>query len=312
MNLVAPATLLHPPDPSPRANRTHKEPLRLSHPLPSRRPDGTGWSPFPYSRRPLYDPGWTGLSGPPCGAPATRAKGLRRALETSILANILCRRACTFRNRYWKQLTDELGPERSARKLVDRERPRARGGWPLGWSEGFFEHLRRGGRSDGVGRRRDVGDNPSLAALKGAEAAVKYILDTNAVSALMAGDEAFIGRLKKQSKNDVYVPQPVLSEIAYGIERLPKSKRRESLQERYELIRSELQRVEWTDKVKALGSVSSRQYWRRRGNGFQDFDAAIAAHAHEPDAILVTANTDDMVRIPELPLRNWSEKSSTR
>lgn len=140
---------------------------------------------------------------------------------------------------------------------------------------------------------------------------MKYILDTNAVSALMAGDETVIGRLKAQSKSDVYVPQPVLSEIAYGIERLPKSKRRESLQERYELIRSELQRVEWTDKVSARFGVI-KAVLEKKGQRIEDFDAAIAAHAHEPDAILVTANTDDMVRIPGLLIENWLEKSSSR
>ena len=117
--------------------------------------------------------------------------------------------------------------------------------------------------------------------------------------------------MKKQSKSDVYVPQPVLSEIAYGIERLPKSKRRESLQERYALIRSELQRVEWTDKVSARFGVI-KAVLEKKGQRIEDFDAAIAAHVHEPDAILVTANTDDMVRIPGLLIENWLEKSSTR
>lgn len=99
---------------------------------------------------------------------------------------------------------------------------------------------------------------------------MKYILDTNAVSALMKGEEPIIQRLKKESKNDVYVPQPVLSEIAYGIERLPKSKRRESLQERSELIRSELQRIEWTDDVSARFGVIKATL-EKRGQRIEDF-----------------------------------------
>ena len=54
---------------------------------------------------------------------------------------------------------------------------------------------------------------------------MKYILDTNAVSALMKGDAQIIERLKRVGKQDVGVPQPVLAEIAYGIERLPRSRR---------------------------------------------------------------------------------------
>ena len=60
---------------------------------------------------------------------------------------------------------------------------------------------------------------------------MKLVLDTNAVSALMKGDSGIVERLKQRSKGEVSVPQPVLAEIAYGIERLPKSKRKEALQE---------------------------------------------------------------------------------
>jgi predicted nucleic acid-binding protein len=60
----------------------------------------------------------------------------------------------------------------------------------------------------------------------------------------MKGDGAVLDRIKALSKSDVFVPQPVLAEIAYGIERLPRSKRRESLQDRFELVRAELQRIE--------------------------------------------------------------------
>ncbi len=140
---------------------------------------------------------------------------------------------------------------------------------------------------------------------------MKYILDTNAVSALMKGEEPIIQRLKKESKNDVYVPQPVLSEIAYGIERLPKSKRRESLQERFELIRSELQRIEWTDDVSARFGVIKATL-EKKGQRIEDFDAAIAAHAHALDAVLVTANMDDMVRVPGLLVEDWSKKPANR
>jgi len=140
---------------------------------------------------------------------------------------------------------------------------------------------------------------------------VKYILDTNTVSALMKGEESVLRRLKKESKSDIYVPQPVVSEIAYGIERLPKSRRRDSLQERFDLIRSELQRIEWTDEVSARFGVIKAAL-EKRGQRIEDFDAAIAAHAHAPDAVLVTANMDDMVRIPGLVVEHWSEKQSIR
>jgi len=138
-----------------------------------------------------------------------------------------------------------------------------------------------------------------------------YILDTNAVSALMKGDEAVLDRIQTLSKSDVFVPQPVLAEIAYGIERLPRSKRRESLQDRFELVRAELQRIEWTDEIsERFGTIKA--VLEKRGQRIEDFDAAIAAHAIQPAAVLVTANTDDMMRIPGLTIENWVSSSPRR
>ena len=140
---------------------------------------------------------------------------------------------------------------------------------------------------------------------------MKYILDTNAVSALMKGDGAVMDRIQTLSKSDVFVPQPVLAEIAYGIERLPKSKRRELLQDRFELVRAELQRIEWSDEVsERFGTIKA--VLEKKGQRIEDFDAAIAAHATQTDAVLVTANMDDMIRIPGLTVENWLSGSPRR
>jgi predicted nucleic acid-binding protein len=55
---------------------------------------------------------------------------------------------------------------------------------------------------------------------------VNFILDTNAFSELMKGTAAAVDRLAAPPPAAVGVPQPVLAEIAFGIERLPRSKRR--------------------------------------------------------------------------------------
>ena len=133
-----------------------------------------------------------------------------------------------------------------------------------------------------------------------------YVLDTNAVSALMKGAPAVVDRLAATEPADVAIPQPVIAEIAYGIERLPRSKRRQALQSRFDVVCSELRRVEWTDAV-------SQEYGRikaaleRRGSRIEDFDAAIAAHALALVATLVTSNVAHMIRVPGLRVENWSE-----
>lgn len=132
-----------------------------------------------------------------------------------------------------------------------------------------------------------------------------YLLDTNAVSALMKGSVAVVERLAATKPADVAVPQPVLAEIAFGIERLPRSKRRAALQSRFDLISAELPRAEWTDVVsQTFGRIKATL--ERRGTRIEDFDAAIAAHALALDATLVTANLGHMVRVPGLRVEDWS------
>jgi tRNA(fMet)-specific endonuclease VapC len=105
---------------------------------------------------------------------------------------------------------------------------------------------------------------------------VIYVLDTNAVSALMKGHGTVVERLASTTPADIAVPQPVLAEIAFGIERQPRSRRRTQLQARFDLICSELPRAEWSDAVShAYGRIKATL--ERRDERIEDFDAAIAA-----------------------------------
>jgi tRNA(fMet)-specific endonuclease VapC len=133
---------------------------------------------------------------------------------------------------------------------------------------------------------------------------MKYILDTNVVSALIEADPRPIERLARLGRDRVAVPQPVFAEIAYGIARLPKSKRKEALRDRFELVRSELKVADWSEEVTdAFGEIKAEL--ERAGQRIEDFDAAIAAHALANGAVLVTANVKHMGRISRLSLENW-------
>ncbi len=133
-----------------------------------------------------------------------------------------------------------------------------------------------------------------------------YILDTNAISALMKGHSAVIDRLAAVSRADVRLPQPALAEIAYGIARLPKSKRRVWLEERRALICGAMQRADWTDEVSAaFGQIKA--ILEKRGEPVEDFDAAVAAHALASGAVLVTADRRHMTRIPGVAVEDWSK-----
>jgi tRNA(fMet)-specific endonuclease VapC len=135
---------------------------------------------------------------------------------------------------------------------------------------------------------------------------VTYVLDTNAVSALMKGTPAVVERLAATAPAEVAIPQPVFAEIAFGIERLPRSKRRTSLQARFDLVSAELARAEWTDAVSQMfGRIKATL--ERRGTRIEDFDAAIAAHALALKATLVTADLGHMIRVAGLRVEDWSQ-----
>jgi tRNA(fMet)-specific endonuclease VapC len=139
---------------------------------------------------------------------------------------------------------------------------------------------------------------------------VKYVLDTNVVSLLMKGDPNAIERLKAVSRADVCMPQPVVAEIAYGIQRLSRSKRKDALASRFELLKSEIRRVAWSDEVsEAFGGIKSGL--ERKGERIEDFDAAVAAHALAEGCVLVTANPKHMKRVPALQVEDWSEELET-
>ncbi len=133
---------------------------------------------------------------------------------------------------------------------------------------------------------------------------MKYVLDTNTLSAVMRSDPSVLGRLRGTNRRDVVLPQPVLAEVAYGIARLPKSRRRQLLEQRFELLAETFDRVEWTDAVSdTFGRIKASL--ERKGQRIEDFDVAIAAHALANDAILVTGNAKHMAGISDLALEDW-------
>lgn len=137
---------------------------------------------------------------------------------------------------------------------------------------------------------------------------MRYLLDTNAVSALVRGDGAMLARLASVPRREVGIPQPVLAELEYGIQRLAAGKRRERLAGRLTRIAAELGRAAWDDDVSVrFGAIKSAL--ERRGTRLEDFDLAIAAHALAIGATLVT-HDGALVRIEDLEVEDWARPSN--
>lgn len=131
-----------------------------------------------------------------------------------------------------------------------------------------------------------------------------YVLDANIVSALMRGETETEERLLRESPTAVYLTQPVIAEIHYGLARLPRSRRRDGLTNRFELLVRALPRASWTDEVSArYGTVKAAL--ETAGIRIEDFDVAIAAHALALGAVLATRNLKHFSRISELEVEGW-------
>jgi len=136
---------------------------------------------------------------------------------------------------------------------------------------------------------------------------MKYVLDTNVVSLLMKGEPNVIQHLKRVERSAVRIPQPVVAEIAYGIPRLSRSKRKDALASRLELLKREIRGVAWSDEVSEAFAMIKAAL-ERKGERIDDFDAAVAAHAVAEKCILVTTNLKHVMRVPGLEIEDWSQK----
>jgi predicted nucleic acid-binding protein len=131
-----------------------------------------------------------------------------------------------------------------------------------------------------------------------------YVLDTNVVSALMRGDRGAQKRLLSESPSAIYLVQPVIAEISYGLARLAPSRRKTALASRFRLLADTLPRAAWSDPISfAFGAIKAKL--ERNGEPIEDFDVAIAAHALVLSARLATRNVKHFIRIDELDVEAW-------
>jgi tRNA(fMet)-specific endonuclease VapC len=131
---------------------------------------------------------------------------------------------------------------------------------------------------------------------------LRYLLDTNTVSALMRGEPHVATRVAGTSRDNVAISQVTVAEIEFGLRYLPASRRRRALEAQWSAIGSELIRLPWSDEV-------SRRFGERKahlekaGRRMSDFDLAIAVHALAYGLTLVTADrTFERLRLPR---ENW-------
>lgn len=131
---------------------------------------------------------------------------------------------------------------------------------------------------------------------------MRYLLDTNTMSALMRGQQAVAARIGRTPREDVAISHLTVAEVEFRLRLLPVSKRRKELERQWATIGPELIRMPWDDQVSRIFG-ERRARLERAGQRMSDFDLAIAAHALAYGSVLVSSDAAfDHLRIRR---ENW-------
>lgn len=128
---------------------------------------------------------------------------------------------------------------------------------------------------------------------------MKYLLDTNAVIAVIAGNNAMISRLKDFHPSDFGISSIVMHELFFGCY---KSQRVERNIAAVNALRFEVLELTKRDAAEA-GKL--RAHLGKQGMPIGPFDVLIAGQAIARCLPLVTNNVKEFGRVPGLVLEDW-------
>ncbi|MES2178415.1 MAG: PIN domain-containing protein [Gemmatimonadota bacterium] len=134
------------------------------------------------------------------------------------------------------------------------------------------------------------------------------MLDTSIVSAPVAKTpNPFIVRRLEERGHQCAIGAPVWHELAYGVRRLPRGRRRTTL----ESYLNDVVKVSFpilpSDDTSALWHGHERARLEALGRRTLFVDGQIAAIAHSHKLVLVTLNAKDFLPFAGLKVENWSE-----
>jgi len=131
---------------------------------------------------------------------------------------------------------------------------------------------------------------------------MNYLLDTNiCIYIIRHHPPQVIDRLKSCGIGDVAVSSITLAELEYGA---VKSSRPEQNREALLSFAAPLEILPFDDKA-ALHYGEIRADLERSGQTIGAMDMLIAAHARSIPLTLVTNNTREFARVPQLLVENW-------
>jgi predicted nucleic acid-binding protein len=140
---------------------------------------------------------------------------------------------------------------------------------------------------------------------------MNYVLDTNVISELISKQPSkkVVEWLDRLDPNAIYLSVITIGEIRRGIEKLPPSKRRDTVREWLEadlLIRFQERILEITTEVMLVwGELTGRL--EKEGRPIKAIDSLIAAIALQGNYCLVTRNEHDFQHTGVTIINPWKE-----
>lgn len=128
---------------------------------------------------------------------------------------------------------------------------------------------------------------------------MKFLLDTNAVIAVLGGKPSVLAKLKQHHPRDFGIPSIVLHELFFGA---VKSSRASENLARVDALQFEVVDLDREDARRA-GEV--RAHLAAAGTPIGPYDALIAGQALARSLVLITHNTREFQRVPALSFEDW-------
>lgn len=128
---------------------------------------------------------------------------------------------------------------------------------------------------------------------------MKFLLDSNAVIALLKGHERFLSRLRRYHPADFGVPSIVAHELFYGAY---KGQHTPETLKRIDALAFEVLEFDRED-ARIAGQLRARL--ARAGTPIAPYDVLIAGQTLARDLTLVTHNRGEFQRIAELRIADW-------
>jgi tRNA(fMet)-specific endonuclease VapC len=130
---------------------------------------------------------------------------------------------------------------------------------------------------------------------------VKYLLDTNAVIALMKGHPGFLTELRKHVPQDFALSSIVAHELFYGAH---KGARTDTNLARIESLQFETLDFDHED-ARCAGRI--RADLATSGTPIGPYDILIAGQALARDLVLITRNKREFERVKDLRMEDWEQ-----